>query len=239
MPYRQEVEGDRCPRCERGTSAPTRIEVGRYLPGTKVLRVHEGPTSSGHDGVGGRSDGDAPESASRERWRRDRQHTKPRGIVWPAQLAPVGAHVIPVNVGDATLQRDRRKIAQSSKGRESHAPRRSRRAAGVKFKTRTDRNPARVTVGPRASAKERCVELKPRSRGRGAGGAVGEVVSAFGRLVRSAMTRTPDRRDSRFDLTNDFAGNGCDETGQERGEDNEHGAVSAGYSDMSRDRIAV
>ena len=36
------------------------------------------------------------------------------GIVWPAPLAPFGAHVVPVNVGDAALRETAERLADAS-----------------------------------------------------------------------------------------------------------------------------
>jgi hypothetical protein len=110
---RQAVAGDRCPRCDAGTFGAHRgIEVGQvFYLGTKysdAMKAHflgadgqERPIEMGCYGIG----------ITRTVAAAIEQHHDDAGIVWPAPLAPFGAHVIPVNVGDATLRETAERIA--------------------------------------------------------------------------------------------------------------------------------
>jgi len=183
---RQAVAGDRCPRCDAGTFGAHRgIEVGQvFYLGTKYSESMkatflgadgtERPMEMGCYGIGiTRTVASAIE-----------QHHDAAGIVWPAPLAPFGAHVIPVNVGDATLRETAEKIAAELEdaGVDTVLDDRDERA-GVKFKDADlIGNPARVTIGPRALQKG-CVELKPRAASQAEEVPVGEVVARVAALV--------------------------------------------------------
>jgi prolyl-tRNA synthetase len=183
---RQAVAGDRCPRCDAGTFGAHRgIEVGqvfylgaKYSESMKATFLGadgtERPMEMGCYGIGiTRTVASAIE-----------QHHDAAGIVWPAPLAPFGAHVIPVNVGDATLRETAEKIAAELEdaGVDTVLDDRDERA-GVKFKDADlIGNPARVTIGPRALQKG-CVELKPRAASQAEEVPVGEVVARVAALV--------------------------------------------------------
>ena len=183
---RQGVAGDRCPRCERGTFGAHRgIEVGQvFYLGTKyseAMKAHflgadgqERPIEMGCYGIG----------ITRTVAAAIEQHHDAAGIVWPAPLAPFGAHVIPVNVGDTTLRETAERIATEleEQGVDTVLDDRDERP-GVKFKDADLIGiPARVTVGPRALQKG-CVELKPRAAKEAQEVPVGEVVERVAELV--------------------------------------------------------
>jgi prolyl-tRNA synthetase len=112
------------------------------------------------------------------------QHHDDAGIVWPAALAPYGAHVVPVNLGDAALRETAERIAADleAAGVDSLLDDRDERP-GVKFKDADLIGlPVRVTVGPRALARG-CVEMKPRAAGEVTEVPVAEVVARVASLV--------------------------------------------------------
>jgi prolyl-tRNA synthetase len=163
---RQAVAGDRCPRCETGTLGAHRgIEVGQvFYLGTKYSEAmratflgadgQERPIEMGCYGIG----------VTRTVAAAIEQHHDGAGIVWPAPIAPFGAHVIPVNAGDATLRETAARLGAELEalGIDTLLDDRDERP-GVKFKDADLIGiPARVTVGPRALQKG-CVELKPRA----------------------------------------------------------------------------
>ena len=183
---RQAVAGDRCPRCDGGRFGAHRgIEVGQvFYLGTKyseAMKAHflgadgaERPIDMGCYGIG----------ITRTMAAAIEQHHDANGIVWPASLAPFGAHVIPVNVGDATLRETAEKVAAALEGQgiDTLFDDRDERP-GVKFKDADLIGiPARVTIGPRA-LKNGCVELKPRAAGEAQEVAVGEVAKRVAELV--------------------------------------------------------
>ena len=86
------------------------------------------------------------------------------GIVWPAPLAPYGAHVVPVNVADTALRETAESLADAleAAGVDTLLDDREERP-GVKFKDADLIGlPVRITVGPRALARG-CVEVKART----------------------------------------------------------------------------
>jgi prolyl-tRNA synthetase len=183
---RQAVAGDRCPRCDGGAFGAHRgIEVGQvFYLGTKyseAMKAHflgadgaERPIDMGCYGIG----------ITRTVAAAIEQHHDANGIVWPAPLAPFGAHVIPVNVGDATLRETAEKIVAEleAQGIDTLLDDRDERP-GVKFKDADLIGiPARVTIGPRA-LKNGCVELKPRAAGEAQEVPVGEVAKRVADLV--------------------------------------------------------
>jgi prolyl-tRNA synthetase len=183
---RQATAGDRCPRCEGGTFGAHRgIEVGQvFYLGTKYsesMKAHflgtdgqERPIEMGSYGIG----------ITRTAAAAIEQHHDAAGIVWPAPLAPFGAHVIPVNVGEATLRETAERVATEleAAGVDTVLDDREERP-GVKFKDADLIGvPARVTVGPRALQRG-CVELKPRAAAEAQEVPVGEVVKRIAELV--------------------------------------------------------
>jgi prolyl-tRNA synthetase len=183
---RQAVTGDRCPRCERGTFGAHRgIEVGQvFYLGTKyseAMKAHflgaDGEArliEMGCYGIG----------ITRTMAAAIEQHHDAAGIMWPAPLAPFGAHVIPVNAGDATLRETAERIGAELEqyGIDTILDDRDERP-GVKFKDADLIGiPARVTIGPRALQKG-CVELKPRAAKEAQEVPVGEVVKRVAELV--------------------------------------------------------
>jgi prolyl-tRNA synthetase len=183
---RQAVAGDGCPRCERGTFGAHRgIEVGQvFYLGTKYsesMKAHflgadgqERPIEMGCYGIG----------ITRTVAAAIEQHHDAAGIIWPAPLAPFGAHVIPVNASDATLREtaDRIGTELEAAGIDTLLDDRDERP-GVKFKDADLIGiPARITVGPRALQKG-CVELKPRAASAAEEVPVGEIVGRVAELV--------------------------------------------------------
>ena len=183
---RQAMAGDRCPRCERGTFAAHRgIEVGQvFYLGTKyseAMKAHflgadgeSRPIEMGCYGIG----------ITRTMASAIEQHHDAAGIVWPAPLAPFGAHVIPVNAGDATLRETAERIGAELEqhGVDTLFDDRDERP-GVKFKDADLIGiPARVTIGPRALQKG-CVELKPRAAKEAQEVPVGEVAKRVAEIV--------------------------------------------------------
>jgi prolyl-tRNA synthetase len=163
---RQARAGDRCPRCDGGEFAVHRgIEVGQvFYLGTKYSRAmgatflgadgQERPIEMGCYGIG----------ITRTVAAAIEQHHDDAGIVWPAPLAPYGAHVVPVNAGDATLRETAERMAADieAAGVEVLLDDRDERP-GVKFKDADLIGlPVRVTVGARALARG-CVEVKARA----------------------------------------------------------------------------
>jgi prolyl-tRNA synthetase len=183
---RQAAAGDRCPRCEAGTFGAHRgIEVGQvFYLGTKYSEAmkatflgadgQERPIEMGCYGIG----------VTRTVAAAIEQHHDAAGIVWPAPLAPFGAHVIPVNASDATLRETAERIGAELEtlGVDVLLDDRDERP-GVKFKDADLIGiPARVTVGPRALQKG-CVELKPRASSEAQEVPVGEVARRVLELV--------------------------------------------------------
>jgi prolyl-tRNA synthetase len=112
------------------------------------------------------------------------QHHDDAGIVWPAPLAPFGAHVIPVNAADATLRETAERIGAELEGAgiDTILDDRDERP-GVKFKDADLIGvPARVTIGPRALQKG-CVELKARAAKEAQEVPVGEITKRVAELV--------------------------------------------------------
>jgi len=183
---RQAVAGDRCPRCETGKFGAHRgIEVGQvFYLGTKYsesMKAHflgadgvERPIEMGCYGIG----------ITRTVAAAIEQNHDAAGIIWPAALAPFGAHVIPVNAQDATLRETADRIANELEGQgiDTVLDDRDERP-GPKFKDADLIGiPARITVGPRALQKG-CVELKPRAAKEAQEVPVGEVVQRVKELV--------------------------------------------------------
>src|SRR5262249_1490022 len=163
---RQARAGDACPRCDEGAFESHRgIEVGQvFYLGTKYSRPmgatflgadgQERPIEMGCYGIG----------ITRTVAAAIEQHHDDAGIIWPAPLAPYGAHVVPVNLGDATLRETAGRIASDldAAGVDALLDDRDERP-GVKFKDADLIGlPVRVTVGPRALARG-CVEMKARA----------------------------------------------------------------------------
>jgi prolyl-tRNA synthetase len=183
---RQARAGDRCPRCDGGVFAVHRgIEVGQvFYLGTKYS-VAMGATFLGADGQERPIEmGCYGLGVTRTVAAAIEQHHDDAGIVWPAALAPYGAHVVPVNLGDAALRETAERIAADleAAGVDSLLDDRDERP-GVKFKDADLIGlPVRVTVGPRALARG-CVEMKPRAAGEVTEVPVAEVVARVASLV--------------------------------------------------------
>src|SRR5207247_11444771 len=112
---RQARGGDAGPRCEGGAFAEHRgIEVGQvFYLGTKYSEAmratflgadgRERPIEMGCYGVG----------ITRTVAAAIEQHHDDAGIIWPAPVAPYGAHVVPVSVEDARLSATRGELGAS------------------------------------------------------------------------------------------------------------------------------
>jgi prolyl-tRNA synthetase len=163
---RQARAGDGCARCAEGTYAEHRgIEVGQvFYLGTKYSAAMgaaflgtdgaERPIEMGCYGIG----------ITRTVAAAIEQHHDEAGICWPAPLAPFGAHVVPVNAGDAALVEAAERVARelAGAGVDVLVDDRDERP-GVKFKDADLIGlPVRVTVGPRG-LKAGKVEVKPRT----------------------------------------------------------------------------
>jgi prolyl-tRNA synthetase len=189
---RQAHAGDACPRCDGGTFASHRgIEVGQvFYLGTKYSRPmgatflgadgRERPIEMGCYGIG----------ITRTVAAAIEQHHDEAGIIWPAPLAPFGAHVVPVTVGDATLRETAERLvtALDAAGVDALLDDRDERP-GVKFKDADLIGlPVRVTVGPRALARG-CVEVKARAGAEVAEVPVGEVAGRVATMVGPRVAR--------------------------------------------------
>jgi prolyl-tRNA synthetase len=183
---RQARAGDSCPRCDGGTFAGHRgIEVGQvFYLGTKYSRPM-GATFLGADGqerpieMGCYGIGITRTVAAAI----EQQHDE-AGIIWPAPLAPFGAHVVPVNLGDAALRETAERIVTDidAAGVDALLDDRDERP-GVKFKDADLIGlPVRVTVGPRALARG-CVEMKARAAAEVVEVPVGEVAGRVAAMV--------------------------------------------------------
>jgi prolyl-tRNA synthetase len=183
---RQARAGDRCPRCPNGTFAEHRgIEVGQvFYLGTKYSAAMKA-TFLGADGVerpiemGCYGIGITRTVAAAVEQRHD-----DAGIVWPAALAPYGAHVVPLSATDASLRETADRIAAEleAAGVDTLVDDRDERP-GVKFKDADLIGlPVRITVGPRGLAKGN-VEVKPRAEGTAVEVPVGEAAARVAAMV--------------------------------------------------------
>jgi prolyl-tRNA synthetase len=183
---RRARDGDRCPRCAGGTFGEHRgIEVGQvFYLGTRYSQAM-GATFLGADGLERPIEmGCYGIGITRTVAAAIEQSHDQAGIVWPAALAPFGAHVVPVNLGDATLRETAEKLTAdlASVGVDALLDDRDERP-GVKFKDADLIGlPVRVTVGPRALARG-CVELKARAAAEATEVPVAEAPAAVARLV--------------------------------------------------------
>ncbi len=178
--------GDRCPRCAKGTFGEHRgIEVGQtFYLGTQYSRPM-GATFLGADGqqrpmeMGCYGIGITRTVAAAIEQRHD-----DAGIIWPAPLAPFGAHLVPVSMADAQLRETAERLVGEleAAGVDTLLDDRDERP-GVKFKDADLIGlPVRVTIGPRALAKG-CVEVKPRAEASGSEVPVGEAAARVAALV--------------------------------------------------------
>jgi len=185
---RQAHAGDACPRCDGGVFAAHRgIEVGQvFFLGTKYSQPM-GATFLGADGQERAIEmGCYGIGITRTVAAAIEQHHDDAGIVWPAPLAPYGAHVVPVNVGDTALRETAECLADALEAAGVDTLRDDREERpGVKFKDADLIGlPVRVTVGPRALARG-CVEVKLRSAREAAEVPVSEVAARVASELRS------------------------------------------------------
>ncbi len=189
---RQARAGDACPRCEGGVLGSHRgIEVGHVFHlGTKYSQAmgasflgadgQERPIEMGCYGLG----------ITRTMAAAIEQHHDDAGIVWPAPIAPYGAHVVPVNPSDAALRETAERVgaALDAVGVDALLDDRDERP-GVKFKDADLIGlPVRVTVGPRALGRG-CVEVKARAAAEVAEVPVGEVAARVAAMVGPRQVR--------------------------------------------------
>jgi prolyl-tRNA synthetase len=183
---RQAREGDACPRCGTGRYQQHRgIEVGQvFYLGTKYSEAmgatvlgadgQEHPIEMGCYGIG----------ITRTVAAAIEQHHDDAGIVWPAPLAPYGAHVVPVNVKSAELTEAAERVAGdlAARGVDVLFDDRDERP-GVKFKDADLIGlPVRVTVGPRG-LKDGKVEVKARTASEATEVPLGEAAARVAELV--------------------------------------------------------
>jgi prolyl-tRNA synthetase len=183
---RQARAGDRCPRCGEGILAAHRgIEVGQvFYLGTKYSQAM-GATVLGADGEARTIEmGCYGIGITRTVAAAIEQHHDGAGIVWPAPLAPFGAHVVPVSVADTALRETAEAVAAALEGAGVDALLDDRdERPGVKFKDADLIGlPVRVTVGPRALARG-CVEVKARGAAEMAEVPVAEAAARVAALV--------------------------------------------------------
>jgi len=183
---RQARPGDPCARCDGGVYAGHRgIEVGQvFYLGTKYSEKM-GATFLGADGAQRPIEmGCYGIGITRTMAAAVEQHHDDAGIVWPAPLAPYGALVLPVSVGDPALRETAERVAAdlARVGVDALLDDRDERP-GVKFKDADLIGlPVRITVGPRALARG-CVELKARTAREAAEVPVGEAAARTAALV--------------------------------------------------------
>jgi len=183
---RQAHADDGCPRCADGAFVEHRgIEVGQvFYLGTKYSEAmratflgadgRERPIEMGCYGIG----------ITRTVAAAIEQHHDDAGIIWPAPLAPYGAHVVPVSVEDAKMRETAEQLASAldAVGVDALLDDRAERP-GVKFKDADLIGlPVRITVGPRALARG-CVELKRRAEAEAVEVPVGEAAARTAALV--------------------------------------------------------
>jgi prolyl-tRNA synthetase len=183
---RQARAGDGCPRCGGGRYAEHRgIEVGQvFLLGTKYSAPmnatflgadgEKRPIEMGCYGIG----------ITRTVAAAVEQHHDDAGIVWPAALAPYGAHVVPVSMADAALREAAERVTRDleAAGVDTLLDDRDERP-GVKFKDADLIGlPVRITVGPRGLARG-AVEVRRRGDVAAAEVAVADAAARAAALV--------------------------------------------------------
>ncbi len=162
---RQAKAGDACPRCQGGVfSAHRGIEVGQtFYLGTKYSQAlnatyldaqgRQHPMEMGCYGIG----------ITRTVAAAIEQHHDENGILWPSPLAPVAAHIVPVNWNDTAIRQAAEDLYTKLRGAGVDALLDDRdERPGVKFKDADLLGiPLRVTIGAKTLARG-MVELKRR-----------------------------------------------------------------------------
>ena len=186
---RQARAGDSCPRCQGGVFTAHRgIEVGQtFYLGTKYSKAlnatyldaqgQQHPMEMGCYGIG----------ITRTVAAAIEQHHDENGIIWPAPLAPVAAHIVPVNWHDATIRQVAEDLYSKLRGAGVEALLDDRdERPGVKFKDADLLGvPLRVTIGAKTLARS-MVELKGRTDTQATEIALAQVVDTIVRASKGA-----------------------------------------------------
>jgi prolyl-tRNA synthetase len=157
--------GDPCPRCGSGLSIDRGVEVGHVFALGRKYADAFGLDVAGPDGEPVRlTMGSYGIGVSRAVGVIAEQHHDERGLIWPAEVAPYGVHVVPVGRGDQAAIAEELAGALVRAGRRVLLDDRADASAGVKL---TDAEllgvPWIVVVGRRAGAG--VVELRDRRTG--------------------------------------------------------------------------
>ena len=186
---RQARAGDPCPRCQGGVFTAHRgIEVGQtFYLGTKYSTAlnatyldaqgQQHPMEMGCYGIG----------ITRTVAAAIEQHHDENGIIWPAPLAPVAAHIVPINWNDPEIRRTAENLYTQFRaaGVEVLLDDRDERP-GVKFKDADLLGiPVRVTIGAKTLARG-MVEVKGRTAPRAAEVELARVVDTVAETGRGA-----------------------------------------------------
>ncbi len=186
---RQARAGDSCPRCQGGVFTAHRgIEVGQtFYLGTKYSKAlnatyldaqgQQHPMEMGCYGIG----------ITRTVAAAIEQHHDENGIIWPAPLAPVAAHIVPVNWHDAMIRQVAEDLYSKLRGAGVEALLDDRdERPGVKFKDADLLGvPLRVTIGAKTLARS-MVELKGRTDTQATEIALAQVVDTIVRASKGA-----------------------------------------------------
>jgi prolyl-tRNA synthetase len=186
---RQARAGDSCPRCQDGVFTAHRgIEVGQtFYLGTKYSKAlnatyldaqgQQHPMEMGCYGIG----------ITRTVAAAIEQHHDENGIIWPAPLAPVAAHIVPVNWHDAMVRQVAEDLYSKLRGAGVEALLDDRdERPGVKFKDADLLGvPLRVTIGAKTLARS-MVELKGRTDTQATEIALAQVVDTIVRASKGA-----------------------------------------------------
>jgi prolyl-tRNA synthetase len=186
---RQARAGDSCPRCQDGVFTAHRgIEVGQtFYLGTKYSKAlnatyldaqgQQHPMEMGCYGIG----------ITRTVAAAIEQHHDENGIIWPVPLAPVTAHIVPVNWHDAMVRQVAEDLYSKLRGAGVEALLDDRdERPGVKFKDADLLGvPLRVTIGAKTLARS-MVELKGRTDTQATEIALAQVVDTIVRASKGA-----------------------------------------------------
>jgi prolyl-tRNA synthetase len=179
---RQARAGDSCPRCQSGVFTAHRgIEVGQtFYLGTKYSKAlnatyldaqgQQHPMEMGCYGIG----------ITRTVAAAIEQHHDENGILWPPPLAPVAAHIVPVNWNDTTIRQAAEDLYTKLLGAGVDVLLDDRdERPGVKFKDADLLGiPLRVTIGAKTLARG-MVELKGRAETQATEVALAQVVDTI------------------------------------------------------------
>jgi prolyl-tRNA synthetase len=179
---RQARAGDSCPRCQSGVFTAHRgIEVGQtFYLGTKYSKAlnatyldaqgQQHPMEMGCYGIG----------ITRTVAAAIEQHHDENGILWPAPLAPMAAHLVPVNWNDTTIRQAAEDLYTKLLGAGVDVLLDDRdERPGVKFKDADLLGiPLRVTIGAKTLARG-MVELKGRAETQASEVALAQVVDTI------------------------------------------------------------